>query len=277
MPVYKTKEEYLRQAIESVLAQTFTDFEFLILDDCPEDDREKIVKSYADKRIKYFKNEKNLGISEARNKLLTLAKGEYLAVFDHDDISYPTRFEKQAAYLDEHPEAGVVSGWVRHIPKNKIKRPPEKDDEIRMAQMSFNCISHSCTMLRKSALTKNKIAYEQAFSPAEDYALYARLMGVTQFHIIPEVLLDYRIHPGNTSRHQTEQMKASTQKVNALLQTLYPELYKKYQELTHATKRLTLFGLPFLKFVRCEKIVKVYLFDRLFLFSYRNKKFWKLL
>ena len=86
MPVYKTPEAYLKAAIESILAQTFGDFEFLILDDCPQDDRQKIVESYGDKRIKYIKNPQNMGISAARNKLIDLAKGEYLAVFDHDDI-----------------------------------------------------------------------------------------------------------------------------------------------------------------------------------------------
>ena len=84
MPVYKTNEAHLREAIESILNQTFTDFEFLILDDCPDDDREAIVKSYKDKRIKYSKNDKNLGITPSRNKLIEMSQGEYLAVFDHD-------------------------------------------------------------------------------------------------------------------------------------------------------------------------------------------------
>lgn len=97
MPVYKTQEEHLRQAIESVLNQTYADFEFLILDDCPDDTREDIVKSYQDKRIKYSQNEKNLGITPSRNKLIDMAQGEYLAVFDHDDISLPERFAKQVA------------------------------------------------------------------------------------------------------------------------------------------------------------------------------------
>ena len=87
MPVYKTNEQYLREAIASILNQTFTDFEFLILDDCPNDTRERIVKPYEDKRIKYSINEKNLGISASRNKLIEMAQGEYLAIFDHDDIS----------------------------------------------------------------------------------------------------------------------------------------------------------------------------------------------
>ena len=111
MPVYKTNEKFLREAIESILGQTFSDFEFLILDDCPEDDRESIVKSYDDKRIKYIKNEKNLGITPSRNKLIDMAEGEYLAVFDHDDISLPERFQKQVEFLDNHPEFRKRELW----------------------------------------------------------------------------------------------------------------------------------------------------------------------
>ena len=97
MPVYKTEETHLKEAISSILNQTIKDFEFLILDDCPEDNREKIVKSFDDKRIRYLKNEQNRGITSSRNKLFDIAKGEYLAIFDHDDISLPERLEKQVA------------------------------------------------------------------------------------------------------------------------------------------------------------------------------------
>ena len=119
MPVYRTNEEYLREAISSILAQTYSDFEFLILDDCPEDDRELIVKSYKDRRIKYLRNETNMGISESRNKLVDMARGEYLAVMDHDDVSLPERLEKQVNYLDAHPDVGVVGCWTDVFPDKK--------------------------------------------------------------------------------------------------------------------------------------------------------------
>lgn len=122
MPVYKTDEKYLRGAIESVLRQTFSDFEFLILDDAPEDSREDIVKSYKDKRIKYIKNETNLGITPSRNKLIELAKGEYLAVMDHDDVSLPERFAKQIKYLDEYPEVGVVGCKIKTMIGGKFSK-----------------------------------------------------------------------------------------------------------------------------------------------------------
>ena len=120
MPVYKTDKRHLKEAIESILQQTFSDFEFLILDDCPEDSREDVVKSFNDKRIKYFKNEKNLGITKARNKLIDMAKGEYLAVFDHDDLSMPTRFEKQVQFLDENADCGVVGCNIESFPQKRL-------------------------------------------------------------------------------------------------------------------------------------------------------------
>ena len=99
MPVYNTPENYLREAVESILAQTCADFEFLILNDASTDDNvEKVIKSYDDKRIRYWQNDRNLGISLSRNKLIGLSRGEYLAVFDHDDVSLPERLEKQAAF-----------------------------------------------------------------------------------------------------------------------------------------------------------------------------------
>ena len=107
MPVYNTDNTILRQKIESILNQTFTDFEFLIVNDCSSDENvEKIVLEYQqkDNRMKYFMNEKNLGISGTRNKLIDLSQGEYLAVMDHDDISLPNRFEKQVEFLDKNLE-----------------------------------------------------------------------------------------------------------------------------------------------------------------------------
>ena len=102
VPVYNV-EEYLPECVESILGQTFTDFELIVLNDSPENlEQEKVIKEYAakDKRVKYIKNPKNLGIPRSRNKLLQCANGEYIACMDSDDIALPTRFEKQIRYMD---------------------------------------------------------------------------------------------------------------------------------------------------------------------------------
>ena len=104
MPVYNTRPEHLREAVQSVLSQTFTDFELLILNDgSTVQGLEEVVRSFHDPRIVYAENERNLGISRTRNRLMDMARGEYFAVMDHDDVSLPERLEKQTAFLDAHP------------------------------------------------------------------------------------------------------------------------------------------------------------------------------
>lgn len=203
MPVYKTKEEYLKPAIESILSQTYTDFEFIILDDCPQDTKcEKIIKSYNDKRIRYYRNDKNLGISGARNKLLDLACGEYLAIMDHDDISLSDRFSKQVKFLDENPQYGVVGSWHGFVDRDEIYKRPITNHQIKsMLKNSISCpLHHPTCMLRKSILTDNYIGYESSFSPAEDYVLWLRLSKVTKMYNLPENLFLYRDFDNTTAQ-----------------------------------------------------------------------------
>ena len=243
MPVYKTDENYLREAIESILSQTFEDFEFLILDDCPEDDREEIIKSYKDKRIKYYKNEKNLGITPSRNKLIDMAKGEYLAIFDHDDISLPTRLEKQVAYLDEHPECGVVGCKTQRMSNGKQSKNPTNDHEIKLALMRVCALTHPASMIRKSVLINNNIRYEERFSPAEDYALWCRLIGKTKFYNIPKVLMKYRIHDNNTTKTQSDKMSAATRAIHEFVRAKHPDIWKNVCQNTPHLIRMKLFGI----------------------------------
>lgn len=103
-PLYNTEPDQLKEMIESVLAQSFSDFEFLLLNDSPDNaELESLVKGFSDPRIRFFSNEENLGISESRNKLLGLASGDYIAILDHDDICYPTRLEKKQLTLIPTP------------------------------------------------------------------------------------------------------------------------------------------------------------------------------
>ena len=226
LAVYKTKSEYLKECIESILRQTYADFEFLIVDDCPEDKEcEKIIQSYKDERIKYYRNEKNLGISGTRNKLLELAQGEYIAVMDHDDVSLPTRFEKQVAYLDEHPECGVVGSWYKKIPNGKIKKKKENNAQIVNALKNSCPILHPASMIRKSAFIDNDIRYQPQFTPAEDYALWFDLVGKVNFHNIQEVLFAYREHEGNTSKEYAKRMIELRKQLIQKNKHEHPELF----------------------------------------------------
>jgi glycosyltransferase involved in cell wall biosynthesis len=243
MPVYKTKEEYLRTAIESVLQQTESDFEFLILDDCPENDREAVVKSYNDPRIVYLKNDKNLGISTSRNKLLDMAKGKYIAVFDHDDICLPTRFEKQKNYLDTHPEVGVVSSYYERFPRLKTKKRPQENTQIENYMMQGCAVLHPAAMIRASVLKENGIRYEAEFSPSEDYALFCRLIGKTRFYNIPQVLYRYRDHDENTSKLQKRKMISATQKIQDFVRREHPDIVSRSEKDAVYSFRFFLFGI----------------------------------
>lgn len=226
MPIYNTREEFLRPAIESILNQTFTDFEFLIIDDASTLPLEHIVKSYNDSRIKYYKNDTNLGISKTRNKLLDLAQGEYLAIMDHDDISLPERFEKQVKILDKNPKIGVVGSWHGFTNRDKVFKRPVTNKEQKYG-IFFECpLHHPATMIRKNVLTKYNIRYREDYFPAEDFKLWADLYDKTEFYNIPEVLFIYRNDYRNTTSNQEELLHNQVNKVFYDLKISFPEQYK---------------------------------------------------
>ena len=261
MPVYRTNEDFLRQAIESILRQSFADFEFLIVDDCPEDDREDIIKSYTDPRIRYYKNERNLGIAESRNRLIDMARGEYLAVVDHDDVSLPERFARQIAYLDAHPETGVVGTKLKTIIRKRVSSNPTEDRDIKMALMRTCAVSHQTAMIRKSVLDEHNIRYEKEFSPAEDYCLFCRLISHTGFYNInDEILLYYRDHATNTSHTQFDKMQQATLAVWAFVKAQHPVLYNEFLLKAKHTTFVRLFGfIPLLTVVTKANQTKIYL------------------
>ena len=272
MPVYKTNEKYLREAIESILNQTYKDFEFLILDDCPSDSRESVVKSYNDERIKYFKNEKNLGISGARNKLIDLSSGEYLAIFDHDDISLPTRFEKEVEYLDNNPDVGVVSCNYKTLLKQKESSLPNNNEDIKLGLMGGCVILHPASMIRKSVLTNNNIRYEEEFSPDEDYMMWCRLIKYTKFHNIKEVLFNYRDHDQNTSHKQNTKMIKVDILIKSIIKKEYPDLYNTFLSLSGQIYYFKLFNLiPIITIEKLNRKISIYLFNKIPLLSIRTK------
>ncbi len=277
-PIYRTNEQYLKEAIESILSQTFTDFELLIIDDCPNDDREAIVKAYAakDTRVIYHKNEHNEGISPTRNKLIDLARGEYLAVFDHDDISLPERFAKEVDFLDTHSDVGVVSCWFKCLVSGDIVKNPSDDATIKMVLMRGCPLHHPASMIRKSLLTQYHIRYEEQFSPAEDYALWCRLLPHTNFYNIPEVLFHYRDHEGNTSHLQAQKMEQATEKIRFWVKAENPYWYEQYLTKHHAIRtKINLFGLLTLMTIYKTPTETTYcLFTRWPLLKLKRNSYW---
>lgn len=266
-PIYNTNPAHLREMIESILNQTFTDFEFLILNDSPENaEIEKIVKSYKDKRIKYFKNETNMGITPSRNRLLKMARGEYIAIFDHDDISVPTRLEREVAYLNANPHVGVVSGFIRDFgDKSFVRAVPEFDTDIKIAMTDWCCVWHTAAMVRKSVLVDNGIEYEEFYSPCEDYRLWSRLMAVTNFYNIQSVLVKYRTFENQTSNKQKSRMDAMHRAVQLDIINRFPAYWNAWRESDACTTRFRLrfLGIPIIK----VKHNRVLLFDFIPLFK----------
>ena len=254
MPIYKTKPTYLKATIQSILNQTFKDFEFLILDDCPSDTREDVVKSFKDERIIYTKNKENLGITPSRNKLVQMAKGQYLAVMDHDDISLPERFEKQVAFLQKHPRVGVVGCQYQMVPNGRQSRLPITDTDIKTGLMQDCMILHPSSMIRACVLKKDP--YKAEFSPSEDYALWCDLIDKTDFYNIPEILFHYHLHEANTSKTQSQKMQNTAQKIRDIVRQKHPKLWQNFQQNAPHIVRMKLFGLiPLGKFIQqgCRK------------------------
>lgn len=245
-PIYNTNPVHLREMIESILHQTFTDFEFLILNDSPNNTEiEDIVKSYKDKRIKYSKNETNMGITPSRNKLLKMARGEYVAIFDHDDISVPTRLEQQVDFLDKNPHVGVVSGWLQYFgTDNNIWKTPEYDTDIKIKLTNDCSVAHTAAMIRKCVLTDNNVEYEEFYTPAEDYRLWARLMDVTNFYNIQDILVKYRWFGNNTSNTFSCRTEMARRSICLQVQNKHPAHYREYcKQYENRTRfKIRLFG-----------------------------------
>ena len=275
MPVYNTNLAYLKETIESVLNQTFTDFEFLILNDSPQNlELENFILEYAkqDKRIKYFKNPRNLGISPSRNKLIDLAQGEFLAVIDHDDISVKERFEKEVAFLEANKEVGVVSGNVYKLKNSKEWSPFKTMLDIKICLMVQMCLIHPASMIRKSVL--GNIRYNELYSPCEDYKLWCDLIGKTEFANLDEVMIQYRNYE-NTSAQNSILMDRIFGIIVSENQKKHPELFNIALHLSSEITRIRFLGLPFLKIVKTYNEKQYFIFHKIPLFKIRTQTYFK--
>ena len=274
MPVYKTKPQFLKEAISSIISQSYKDFELIIVDDCPEDSRENIVSQYSDQRIRYYKNEHNLGISASRNKLLDLACGEYLAVFDHDNISDVRRLELEAGYLDKHPDVGVVSSQVEFFPGYRVTAFPSDNYSIKQHLVFENCVPHTALMLRSSVLREHGIRYESDYSPCEDFMLCLRLMRYTMFYNFPDILVKCRFYPENVSNTRYELMHDRGSLCRSYAERHYSYFYRREYDAKYWIKLFDL--LPIFKVKRYQNKSMVYLFGFLPVLSMANiKRYYK--
>lgn len=204
MPVYNAAE-YLHESIKSILNQTYQNFEFIIVDDASSDKTWQILKTYArkSKKIKLFRNKRNLGVSEAVKKAIDQADGEYIARMDADDIALPSRFEKQIDYLESHPKTVAVGGQCILI--NKFgqdigtKTFPTKNEDVYKYIFEFIPLQQPTLMIARKKLPKNFEFYRDGMNTAEEVELIFKLFACGKVENLPDTLLKYRLHDNNTS------------------------------------------------------------------------------
>ena len=209
MSVYNA-EVYLEEAIESILNQSFSDFEFLILDDCSVDNSAHILSIFAsrDARIKVFTNKENLGLTKSLNKLIFLANGEFLARMDADDISLVERFKEQISFFNTHPAVDIVGTFSQDISEiGEVmgeRTVPVSHKEIIKLLPKLNPLSHPTVMMRASVISKIG-GYDERFRTSQDYHLWFKAIG-NGFKInnIPKTLFQYRMNDNYASRKNFE-------------------------------------------------------------------------
>ena len=210
LPVYNAAM-HLKEAIDSILTQTYTNFEFLILNDGSTDNSAAIIDSYTDKRIRKINNPTNQGLIFTLNKGMAESQGKYIARMDADDISLPERFEKQVDFLEKHGEVGICSCDYFQFNDNKkwLSKSFSNHDEV-LTHLLFNCsIAHPTLMLRKSVLQKQSLLYDSNYPHAEDYELWSRLVFKCSISSVNENLFMYRVHSNQiTSKYHAEQIES---------------------------------------------------------------------
>jgi len=204
MPVHNV-EKYVGTAIESILCQTFEDFQLLIIDDASTDHTVDIISQYKDNRIRCIKNKINIGIASSLNKGLTMTNSPYVARMDGDDISESTRFEKQLAYMKANPNLSILGSHMKLIDENGnvLKVQPKEIGYTNIKLGLFfgrTSLAHPSLLIRKSQLDKYHLRYDSAFAYAEDYDLYCRACHYLELDNYPEYFIQYRIHSDSVSQ-----------------------------------------------------------------------------
>jgi len=215
-PAYNAGK-YLEETIKSILAQSFSDFEFIIIDDCSTDNTWLIIQEYAkkDQRIRPYQNESNLGIAGNRNRGAGLANGKYIVWQDADDLSYPDRLKKQAEFMEANPEVAISGGGLEFFDDSgskSIRKYALDDDSLRKTIFRFSPVAQPAAIIRKSCLDEVG-GYDLAWPPAEDLDMSFRLGLKYKFANLPDVLIKYREHPNSATFSKLKTIEMNTIKI----------------------------------------------------------------
>ncbi|MDE6218031.1 MAG: glycosyltransferase [Muribaculaceae bacterium] len=223
MPAYNA-EKYLREAIDSILSQTYTDFELIIINDGSKDSTKEIILSYTDPRIVYIENEQNSGICVTLNKGLEAARGRYIARMDSDDISMPERLELQVKYMDEKPEIGASGTDIVIFGDNIEDNVFEHvhNPEQCSAGLLFNpCFSHPSVIIRREILESYNIRYEDRYRGLEDFKIWWDIAKHSRLSNLNYALLKYRHH----TNQETQNVKPATREKSNEFRTIRYESF----------------------------------------------------
>ncbi len=210
MPVYNAAP-YVKEAIESILTQTFTNFELLVFNDGSTDNSSEVIRAIDDKRITLFDYKENSGYVAHLNEGLRIARGQYIARMDADDIAFPDRLAKQVALLANEPAIGLCgTGYQMFGTLDRVIQLPSDDKQIREFMLEHSPMGHPTVMFSKTVIAQHNLAYDKAFMPAEDYKMWYDFSRVSQLKNLPDILLHYRVHP-----HQISSYQNATQRANA--------------------------------------------------------------
>lgn len=224
MPVYNG-ELYLREAMDSVLAQTYSDFCYMIIDDGSVDTTAQLVKSYSDERIFYLKNDVNIGLVATLNRGLALIDSEYIARMDADDIWHHDKLQKQIDLLDSRPDVGICGTCINKFGDvNGVYMFPEESDSLKVGLLFYCMMSHPSVVYRNSFLKESHQLYRSEYFPAEDYKMWIEALQYTKIYNIQEVLVEYRQHQQQICREKQQIQHEKENKVKAeQLKLIYPD------------------------------------------------------
>ena len=203
MPVYNTAP-YLREAMDSMLSQTFTDFELIVLNDCSPDNAEEILDTYDDPRIVRYRGERNVGLANMLNVGIEMARGKYIARMDSDDISLPNRLKVQVDFLEKHPDIDLVSVAMQLFgAKEEVWVREQNPEKVKINALFYSPVLHASSMWRKESFERHGLRFRQDMVPAEDYDLWTRaLVRGLKLVNLPDVLYRYRLHPNQATQQK---------------------------------------------------------------------------
>lgn len=216
MPVFNG-EKFLAYAVESILKQTFMNFELIIINDGSTDHSEQIILKYKDKRVRYIKQFSNQGLIATLNNGIQHSVGEFIARLDADDVARPDRLFRQVQFLLRNPDHSICGSSYEVInskgQKQFLVSLPTSDKQIRTLLFFGNCICHSSVMFRRNALDNEP--YRQSYKLCEDYDLWSRLVDHNKVAVLPDPLIKYRLHGSNVSVKNRLEMLSNVSRVHA--------------------------------------------------------------